>query len=44
MSTFHEMFDKTGVPPHIAHNLLKEALREESKRSVFATRMDGVWH
>ena len=39
MSTFHN-FDRTGVPPHIAYNLLKEALREESKRSIFATRMD----
>ena len=39
MSTFHK-FDRTGVPPHIAYNLLKEALREESKRSIFATRMD----
>ena len=40
MSTFHQLFDTTGVPPHIAYNLLKEALREESKRSIFATRMD----
>ena len=39
MSTFHK-FDRSGVPPHIAYNLLKEALREESKRSIFATRMD----
>ena len=39
MSTFHETFDKTGVPPHIAYNLLKEALREESTRSIFAKQM-----
>jgi len=38
MSTFHK-FDRSGVPPYIAYNLLKEALREESKRSIFATQM-----
>ena len=38
MSTFHK-FDRAGVPPYIAYNLLKEALREESKRNIFATQM-----
>ena len=40
MSTIHQMFDRTGVPLHIAYNLLKKALREESHDSIFATRMD----
>ena len=40
MSTIHQMFDRTGVPLHIAYNLLKKALREASKNSIFAIRMD----
>ena len=39
MSSFHETFDRTGVPPHIAYQLLKKALREESRRSIFAKQM-----
>ena len=39
MSAFHETFDRTGIPPHIAYHLLKEALREESKRNIFAKQM-----
>ena len=39
MSSFHETFDRTGVPPHIAYQLLIEALEEESTRSIFATQM-----
>ena len=39
MSSFHETFDRTGVPPHIAYQLLKEALREKSTHNIFATQM-----
>ena len=39
MSSYHETFDRKGVPPHIAYQLLIEALREESTRSIFATQM-----
>ena len=39
MSSYHETFDRKGVPPHIAYQLLIEALEEESTRSIFATQM-----
>ena len=44
MTTINKMFDRRGVPPQLAKQLLTAALREESQKNTFATMLKWLYH